>query len=60
MRAVLDSSSLAKRYVQESGSSDVEEVLAATAELGLCILCFPEVVSALNRLCREEALTASD
>ena len=60
MRAVLDSSSLAKRYVQEPGSADVEDVLSATAELGLCILCLPEVVSALNRLCREEALTAPD
>ena len=60
MRIVLDSSSLAKRYVQEPGSADVEDVLATTSELGLCILCFPEVVSALNRLCREDALTAVD
>ncbi len=60
MRTVLDSSSLAKRYVQELGSADVEDVLAATSELGLCILCLPEVASALNRLCREYALTASD
>lgn len=60
MRVVLDSSSLAKRYVQEPGSADVEDVLMATSELGLCILCLPEVVSALNRLCREGALTAAD
>jgi predicted nucleic acid-binding protein len=60
MRAVLDSSSLAKRYVQEPGSAEVRDVLMATSELGLCILCLPEIVSALNRLCREEALTAAD
>jgi len=60
MRAVLDSSSLAKRYVEEPGSADVGDILMSTSELGLCILCLPEVVSALNRLCRENALTAAD
>ena len=59
MRAVLDSSSLAKRYVEEAGSADVEDILSGTSELGLCILCMPEITSALNRLRREEALTAS-
>ena len=60
MRAVLDSSSLAKRYVEELGSADVEDILSATSELGLCILCMPEIASALNRLRREGALTSSD
>lgn len=60
MRAVLDSSSLAKRYVQEPGSGEVEDVLMATSELGLCIICMPEIASALNRLRREKALTVAD
>jgi len=60
MRAVLDSSSLAKRYVQEPGSTEVEDILMATSELGLCIICMPEIASALNRLFREGALTIAD
>jgi len=60
MKVVLDSSSLAKRYVQEAGSDEVEGILQSASELGLCILCLPEIVSALNRLCREKALTAAE
>ncbi len=60
MRAVLDSSSLAKRYVQEPGSTEVEDTLMGVSELGLCIICMPEIASALNRLRRERALTAAD
>jgi len=59
MRAVLDSSSLAKRYVQEPGSAEVEDTLMATSELGLCVICVPEIASALNRLRRENALTVT-
>ena len=60
MRLVLDSSALAKRYVEEVGSDEVEELLAATSVLGLCIICTPEVVSALNRRHREGVLTADE
>ena len=60
MRAVLDSSSLAKRYMQEPGSTEVEDILMATSELGLCIICMPEIASALNRLRRERALAVTD
>ncbi len=60
MKVVLDSSSLAKRYVQEAGSDEVEGILQSASELGLCILCLPEIVSALNRLCRERSLTATE
>lgn len=59
MRAVLDSSSFAKRYVQEPGSAEVEDILVDTSELGLCIICMPEIASALNRLRRESTLTAA-
>ncbi len=48
MRVVLDSSSLAKRYVQEPGSAEVEEILLGTSELGLSIICVPEIASAQN------------
>lgn len=57
MKACLDSSAFAKRFVEERGSDDVQAVCAQADELGLSVLCVPEVVSALNRRLRERALT---
>ena len=53
MRVFLDSSSFAKRFVEEPGSEQVEEICAEATELGLSVLCVPETVSALNRRRRE-------
>lgn len=57
MRLYLDSSSFAKRFVDESGSDAVEAVCADADRLGLSVLCVPEIVSALNRRRRERSLT---
>jgi predicted nucleic acid-binding protein len=57
MNVFLDSSALAKRYVQEPGSERVEQVLALASSLGVSVLCVPEVVSALCRLRRERKLS---
>jgi predicted nucleic acid-binding protein len=59
MKACLDSSAFAKRFVEEHGSDAVEAVCAQASELGLSVLCVPEVVSALNRHRREHLLTPS-
>ncbi len=56
MRVFLDSSSFAKRFVEEPGSEQVEEICAEATELGLSVLCVPETVSALNRRRRERTL----
>jgi len=58
VKAYLDSSAFAKRFVEEEGSASVETVCSQASELGLSVLCVPEVVSALNRRKREHALTA--
>lgn len=58
MKAFLDSSSFAKRFVEEEGSDRVEALCARAAELGLSVICVPEVLSALNRRTREHDLTA--
>lgn len=60
MRVFLDSSALAKRYIREKGSDMVEEILQKTSSLGLSVLCFPEIVSALNRRTRESSLTEKE
>jgi uncharacterized protein len=56
MKLVVDSSSLAKRYVQEFGSEKLDQLLQKASELALCIILVPEVVSGLNRRIREGAL----
>ncbi len=58
MKAYLDSSSFAKRFVEEDGSDNVETTCSQASELGLSVLCVPEVMSALNRRKREHTLTA--
>ena len=57
MKTYLDSSSFAKRFVEEEGSDKVEALCCQATELGLSVICVPEVVSALNRRRRERTLT---
>ncbi|MFO7678666.1 MAG: type II toxin-antitoxin system VapC family toxin [Chloroflexota bacterium] len=59
MNVVFDSSAFAKRYIAESGSEQVDEILQNAAQLGLSALCVPEIVSALNRRVREGVLPHS-
>lgn len=58
MKAYFDSSSFAKRFVEEEGSDSAEATCSQASELGLSVICLPEVVSALNRRKREKTLTA--
>jgi predicted nucleic acid-binding protein len=53
---LLDSSAFAKRYVEEPGSEAVESLCLAASELGLCVVCVPEILSAMNRRLRERRL----
>ncbi len=57
MKAFLDSSALAKRYVEEKGSDDVQAILRDATSLGLAVLSIPEVISALCRRKRERLLS---
>jgi predicted nucleic acid-binding protein len=57
MKACLDSSAFAKRFVDEEGSVVVEALCAQADSLGLSVICVPEIVSALNRRVRERMLT---
>ncbi len=57
MNVFLDSSALAKRYVNEPGSALVDSVLQSASSLGLCSIAVPEVVSALCRRHREKVLS---
>ncbi|MFC1497567.1 type II toxin-antitoxin system VapC family toxin [Verrucomicrobiota bacterium] len=57
MKAYLDSSSFAKRFIEEPGSNKVEAICSEASDLGLSVLCVPEIISALNRRKREHILT---
>jgi len=56
VKLFLDSSALAKRYVAETGSEDVDSLCRRATVLGVSIICVPEVISALCRLRREKKL----
>ena len=60
MKTFFDSSAFAKRYILEPGSTTVDLLCQQATELGLCILCAPEIISALNRRVREGVLPPSD
>jgi predicted nucleic acid-binding protein len=57
LNVFLDSSALAKRYVEEPGSDRVEKILLSASSLGVSVLCLPEVLSALCRRRRERSLS---
>ncbi len=60
MKVFLDSSALAKRYIEEPGSVRIAEICAGAAEIATSILCVTEVLSACNRLLREKAISKAD
>jgi uncharacterized protein len=57
VRTFFDSSSFAKRYVEEAGSQAVDSLCAEATELALSVVCIPEIISALNRRVREGSLS---
>ena len=57
MKTFLDSSAFAKRFIEEDGSEQVESLCLGASELGLSVICVPEIVSALNRRLRETMLS---
>ena len=57
MRVFFDTSSFVKRFVEEVGSDDVEQVIESASEVGLSIICFTEIISALNRKLRKGVIS---
>ena len=52
-----DSSALAKRYVEEKGSDQVQAILSSASALAVSVICIPEIVSALCRRRRERKVS---
>ncbi|MCP4418830.1 MAG: type II toxin-antitoxin system VapC family toxin [Chloroflexi bacterium] len=57
MKIFFDSSAFVKRFIEEPGSEEVDEFCQKASMLGLSIICFPEILSALNRKVREGMLS---
>ena len=60
MKTFFDSSAFAKRYLEEAGSAAVESLCLAASDLAVCVICVPEILSALNRRVRERHISSSD
>lgn len=60
MLTFFDSSAFAKRYMEETGSDEIEKLCLETDSIALSSICFPEIISALNRRLRENNLTKKE
>ena len=57
MKVFFDTSSFVKRFVDEVGSKEVDNITQKSSEIGLSIIFVPEIISALNRKLRSEFIT---
>jgi predicted nucleic acid-binding protein len=60
LNVFLDSSALAKRYIEEKGSDRVQAILSSASVLAVSVICVPEIVSALCRRRREHKLSTEE
>ena len=59
MKVFFDSSSLAKRYIKEEKSEQVDRLFLESDSVVVSSICLPEIVSALARLRREKKLNGA-
>ncbi len=60
MRSFFDSSAFAKRFIEEEGSDEVDNICKKSTSIALSSLCVPEIISALNRRLREKYITKKE
>jgi len=60
MKLFLDSSALAKRYIEENGSEVVRAKCHEAAAILISAITCPEVLSGLNRLTRERKISSAN
>jgi uncharacterized protein len=60
VKTFFDSSSFAKRYIEEKGSQLVDDICQDASDLSISVICIPEIISALNRRVRERSLSQKD
>jgi predicted nucleic acid-binding protein len=60
LNVFFDSSALAKRYVEEKGSDQVQAILSSASALAVSVICIPEIISALCRRRRERKVSPEE
>ena len=60
MNVFVDSSALAKRYIEEKGSDQVQAILSSASALAVSVICVPEIVSALCCRRRERKVSTQE
>jgi len=60
LNVFFDSSALAKRYIEEKGSDQVQAILSSASALAVSVICIPEIVSALCRRRRERKVSTEE
>jgi predicted nucleic acid-binding protein len=60
LNVFFDSSALAKRYIEEKGTDQVQAILSSASALAVSVICVPEIVSALCRRRRERKLSTEE
>lgn len=60
MISFFDSTAFAKRFIEESGSDDIEKLCFESESIAVSSICFPEIISALNRRLRESSISKKD
>jgi hypothetical protein len=60
MLSFFDSSAFAKRFIEESGSGEIENICFDSESIAVSSICFPEIISALNRRLRESSISKKD
>lgn len=60
MFSFFDSSAFAKRFIEESGSDEIQKICMNSESIALSSICFPEIISALNRRLRENSISVKD
>lgn len=60
MISFFDSSAFAKRFIEESGSDEIEKICYDSESIAVSSICFPEIISALNRRLRESSFSKKD
>lgn len=58
MRAFVDTSSLFKKYVEEKGSEELDDLLQSTSEIAISPVTWTEMNAVLARRLREKILTS--
>lgn len=60
MLTFFDSSAFAKRFIEETGSDEIEKICFDSESIAVSSICFPEIISALNRRLRENSISKKD